>query len=75
MRKGSDLRIGSEALTMMIVSDEAWFYLTLPINKPKDQTWSKEKPLEYIERPQKVIISLKPYSKCRGRPYELIKMF
>ena len=62
MRKGLDmlLWIGCscshppEALTMMIVFDEAWFYLTLPINKQKDRTWNQEKPLEYIERPQKI---------------------
>ena len=47
MQKGSDFRsllsLPPEALTTMIVSDEAWFYLTLSINKQKDRTWSKEK--------------------------------
>ena len=43
------------AKTLMTVSDEAWFYLTLPINKQNDRTWSKEKPLSDIKRPQKIL--------------------
>ena len=31
------LSFPTEALTMMIVSDEGWFYLTLPINKQHDR--------------------------------------
>ena len=44
-----------KAKTTMILSDEAWLYLTLPINKENDRTWTLEKLLEYIERPQKIL--------------------
>jgi hypothetical protein len=40
-----------EDLLAFIMSDEAWFYLTMPINKQNDRYWSLSKPLEYIERP------------------------
>ena len=60
------LSLPPEALTKMIVSDVAWFYLTLTINQQNDLTWTKKNPLEYIERPQKLLISLLLYSKCHG---------
>ena len=42
-----------------ICSDEAYFYLTLPINKQKNRMWSNSRPLEGIEMPlhdQKVLV-------------------
>ena len=35
----------------LICTDEAWFTLTPPVNKQNDRIWSRESPMELIERP------------------------
>jgi hypothetical protein len=45
------LSLPPEALLCFIMSDEAYFYLTPPINKQSDRIWSATKPLESIQRP------------------------
>ena len=32
-----------------IVTDEAWFYMTLPYNKQNSRIWLKERPVDWIE--------------------------
>jgi hypothetical protein len=39
------------ALQFLICCDEAYFYLTSPINKQNDRIWSESKPSDKIERP------------------------
>jgi len=34
-----------------IVTDEAWFYMTLPYNKQNSRIWLKERPVDWIETP------------------------
>ena len=41
----------SSTLDYMIFSDEAYFYLTLPVNKQNNRIWSKESPLNGVEKP------------------------
>jgi hypothetical protein len=45
------LKLPSSALNDMIFSDEAYFYLTLPLNKQNNRTWSESAPLIGIEQP------------------------
>ena len=45
------LTLPIEALLQFSCSDEAYFYLTIPVNRQNSRYWSKEKPLEVIERP------------------------
>ena len=33
------------------MSEKAYFYLTLPINKQNNRIWTKERPIEDVERP------------------------
>jgi len=45
------LKLPASALSYMIFSDEAYFYLTLPVNKQNNRTWSESNPLTGIEQP------------------------
>jgi hypothetical protein len=45
------LKQPASALDYMIFSDEAYFYLTLPVNKQNNRTWSKDNPLNGVEQP------------------------
>lgn len=45
------LNLRSDAKWFLICTDEAYFYLTLPINKQNNRIWSHSKPEEGIEIP------------------------
>ena len=48
-----------KAKHILICSDEAYFYLTLPLNKQNNRIWSGSRPLEGIEVPvhdQKILV-------------------
>lgn len=49
----------AEVQQNMIFSDEAWFYLTQPINKQNNRIWAESNPNELVEKPlhdQKVMV-------------------
>ena len=53
------IKLPPSALSYIIFSDESYFYLTLPINKKNNRTWSKSQPLIVIEQPlhdQKILV-------------------
>ncbi len=48
-----------EALQQFICSDDAYFYLNLPVNKQNNRIWATEAPHVAVERPlqdQKVLV-------------------
>jgi hypothetical protein len=53
------LKLPPEAIEYFICSDEAYFYLTLPINKQNNRQWSESQPGVGVEQPlqdQKVLV-------------------
>jgi hypothetical protein len=45
------LKLPSGAIEYIICSDEAYFYLTLPINKQNNRMWLKSQPDVGVEQP------------------------
>jgi inhibitor of nuclear factor kappa-B kinase subunit alpha len=53
------LSLPPEAIDTFICCDEAWFYLTKPVNKQNDRLWSESELFEMVERPlqdEKVLV-------------------